>query len=219
MAIKRQTLRAQIREELLRRLAEGTIDLHDGINEAQLAAELGVSRTPLREALIALETEGSIASEFGKGFKFNLVSAEEFAEMAPIIGHLECLAIELTPAAYLKKAAPQLVKMSKEFSSSQATHREVIDHDEKWHKLLTAGCTNQRLLSLLDSLKSAAHRFEFEVVPSDAMVSRVAEEHLSIAEHLAAGELEQAQAALRENWVNGLARIVVSEPDPVLTRA
>ncbi|NMD46581.1 MAG: GntR family transcriptional regulator, partial [Propionibacterium sp.] len=60
MVIQRRSLRAQIRDELLQRLRDGSIEAGAGINEAELASELGVSRTPLREALISLETEGHI---------------------------------------------------------------------------------------------------------------------------------------------------------------
>ena len=98
MVIKRRSLRAQIREELLRRLRDGSIEAGAGINEAELANELGVSRTPLREALIGLETEGYIESEIGKGFRFAVLGSAEFEELAPVIAALECLAIELTPA-------------------------------------------------------------------------------------------------------------------------
>lgn len=208
MVIRRQTLRSQIRTELLQRLRDGTIEAGSGINEQQLAEELGVSRTPLREALISLETEGHIESELGKGFKFALVGVTEFKELAPVIGALECLALELTPAAYLAEAAPKLKRLAEEFPAEVATHHEIIERDEAWHDLLTAGCPNERLLALLASLKGAVHRFEFEVVPSDAMINRVAAEHTAIADRLLADDLPGAQAALKANWVNGLARVI-----------
>ena len=62
MAIERKNLRSQVRDELLARMRAGLVRPGEGINEVQLAAELGVSRTPLREALIALESEGQITS-------------------------------------------------------------------------------------------------------------------------------------------------------------
>src|SRR5215469_8782888 len=97
MAIERKTLRSQVREELLERMRAGDVRPGESINEVQLAAELGVSRTPLREALIALESEGQIESENGKGFRFVPLSAREFEELAPIMATLEGLALEVTP--------------------------------------------------------------------------------------------------------------------------
>ena len=208
MVIKRQTLRSQIREELLQRLRDGAIEAGSGINEQELAEELGVSRTPLREALISLETEGHIESQLGKGFRFALVGTREFQELAPVIAALECLAVELTPRDFWLETAPQLLRLAEEFPAEVASHKEVIERDEKWHNLLTGGCTNERLTSLLASIKGAVHRYEFEVVASDALISRVAAEHQAIAAALVAGDLGGAQTALRANWINGVNRIV-----------
>ncbi|MFT4297424.1 MAG: GntR family transcriptional regulator [Micropruina sp.] len=208
MVIKRQTLRAQIREELLKRLKDGTIEAGAGINEAELASELGVSRTPLREALISLETEGYIESEIGKGFRFAVLGSAEFEELAPVIAALECLAIELTPMDRLVELGARLVRLAEDFPESVATHREIIERDEEWHDLLTGSCPNGRLLSLLGSLKGAVHRYEFEIVASDVLIERVAAEHLEIARALVEGDLPRAQAALRVNWINGTTRLI-----------
>ncbi|WP_454299390.1 GntR family transcriptional regulator [Salana multivorans] len=94
MAIQRKSLRSQVRRELLARMRSGAVVPGEGINEVQLAAELGVSRTPLREALIALESEGQIESEDGKGFRFVPLRAREFEELAPIMATLEGLALK-----------------------------------------------------------------------------------------------------------------------------
>ena len=208
MVIQRRSLRAQIRDELLQRLKDGSIEAGAGINEAELASELGVSRTPLREALISLETEGHIESEIGKGFRFAVLGSAEFEELAPVIAALECLAIELTPMDTLAALAERLVALAEDFPVSVATHREIIERDEQWHDLLTGACPNGRLLSLLASIKNAVHLYEFEVVPSDALIERVAVEHLEIARALVARDLPRAQAALRVNWINGSARLI-----------
>lgn len=208
MVIKRRSLRSQIRDELLQRLKDGSIEAGAGINEAELASELGVSRTPLREALISLETEGHIESEIGKGFRFAVLGSAEFEELAPVIAALECLAIELTPLDRLAELGAQLVVLAEDFPVSVATHREVIERDEEWHDLLTGACPNGRLMSLLTSLKGAVHRYEFEIVAFDALIERVAAEHLEIARALVDRDLPRAQAALRVNWINGAARLI-----------
>ena len=102
MAIERKNLRSQVREELLARMRPAR-QPGEGINEVQLATELGVSRTPLREALIALESEGQIESENGKGFRFVPLSASEFRDLAPVMAALESLALELSPPEELQR--------------------------------------------------------------------------------------------------------------------
>ena len=105
MVIERRNLRSQVRDELLARMRSGLVQPGEGINEVQLATELGVSRTPLREALIALESEGQIESENGKGFRFVPLSAQEFEDLAPVMAALESLALELSPLEELRPSA------------------------------------------------------------------------------------------------------------------
>ena len=112
MAIERRNLRSQVRSELLDRMRTGLAKPGESINEVQLAAELGVSRTPLREALIALESEGQITSENGKGFRFVPLSASEFEDLAPVMAALESLALELSPVDELKVVGARLVELA-----------------------------------------------------------------------------------------------------------
>ncbi len=60
MAIRRVSLREQVKDEILKRLAAGALEPGSSINEVQLASELNISRTPLREALIELQQDGVI---------------------------------------------------------------------------------------------------------------------------------------------------------------
>ena len=81
------------------------------------------------------------------------------------------------------------------FPVSVATHREIIERDEQWHDLLTSACPNGRLLSLLASIKNAVHLYEFEMVPSDALIERVAAENGLDADELIA----EAEALIAEH--------------------
>lgn len=208
MAIERKNLRSQVREELLSRMRAGLAQPGEGINEVQLAAELGVSRTPLREALIALESEGQITSENGKGFRFVPLSAREFEELAPIMAALESLALELSPLDELQRIGGQLATMAESFADELAEHRLIISKDDEWHALMLSKCPNRRLLEVIESNRSAFHRYESLLVAEDVMIERVAAEHGEIARHLAAGDVPGAVEALKVNWISGMRRIL-----------
>jgi len=208
MAIERKNLRSQVRDELLARMRSGLVQPGEGINEVQLAAELGVSRTPLREALIALESEGQIESENGKGFRFVPLSKREFEELAPIMAALEGLALELTPPDALPALGARLSALAAEFDQEVVEHALVISKDDEWHAVMLSACTNRRLLALIESVRGAFHRYESMLVPSDVMIERVAAEHAEIARHLVDGDVPGAVAALRLNWINGMQRII-----------
>ncbi|GAA1818807.1 GntR family transcriptional regulator [Agromyces neolithicus] len=208
MAIERKNLRSQVRDELLTRMRTGLVQPGEGINEVQLANELGVSRTPLREALIALESEGQIESENGKGFRFVPLSAQEFEDLAPVLAALESLALELSPLDELRRIGVQLAALSAEFDQEVVQHALVITKDDEWHSLMLSACPNRRLRDVIESVRGAFHRYESLLVPNDVMIERVAAEHAAIAERLAAGDVPGATVALRENWMHGMRRIV-----------
>lgn len=208
MAIERRTLRSQVREELLARMRSGAVRPGEGINEVQLAAELGVSRTPLREALIALESEGQIESENGKGFRFVPLSARELEELAPIIATLEGLALDLSPVDELKKLGQRLAKLAAEFTENVAEHALVNQRDDEWHNLMLSACPNERLLDMIGSVRLATHRYESLLVADDTMIDRSSEEHASIARALVDGDVPAAKVALSANWSNGIQRLL-----------
>ncbi|GAA4360269.1 GntR family transcriptional regulator [Microbacterium rhizosphaerae] len=208
MAIERKNLRSQVRDELLARMRSGIVQPGEGINEVQLAAELGVSRTPLREALIALESEGQIESENGKGFRFVPLSKHEFEDLAPIMAALEGLALELSPVDELQELGARLARLAADFDQEVVEHSLVISKDDEWHSIMLSACTNRRLLALIESVRGAFHRYESLLVPSDAVIERVAAEHAEIARNLVAGDIPAAVAALRVNWMHGMQRIL-----------
>lgn len=214
MAIERRTLRAQVREELLARMRSGAVQPGEGINEVQLAAELGVSRTPLREALIALESEGQIGSENGKGFRFVPLSAGEFEDLAPVMAALEGLAIELSPRAELAAIGVRLAALAADFDQEVVEHALVVSKDDEWHGIMLSACRNTRLLDVIASVRGSFHRYESLLVPNDVMVERVAAEHSEIAERLIAEDIPGAVRALRANWLNGMRRIVDNASSP-----
>ncbi|WP_111719424.1 GntR family transcriptional regulator [Homoserinimonas sp. OAct 916] len=217
MAIERKTLRVQVRDELLSRMREGIVTPGEDINELQLAAELGVSRTPLREALITLHSEGQIESVNGKGFRYVPLSAREFKELAPIMATLEGLALQLTPREKLREIGERLATLAAEFDQESAEHELVATRDDEWHNILVSGCDNTRLHDILANVRVAFHRYESLLVAEKAVIGRVAAEHAVIAKHVTAGDIAQATEALTVNWANGAQRILDSSSNPHLT--
>ncbi|MGY0231057.1 GntR family transcriptional regulator [Longispora urticae] len=210
MAIERRPLRDQIKAEVLARSRRGDFPAGHNINEARLAAELGVSRTPLREALIALEIEGLIESSPGKGFRFAPVTPREYEELSPVVAALEALALESSSAAYLHRTAPRLLELAEEFAATEATQAEVEQRDDEWHELLLGGCSNERLMDLITTVKASLRRYVHLKLGDETQVSRSADEHRLIAQRLIAGDLSGAVLALKANWTSGT--------DQVLTR-
>lgn len=212
MAIERRPMREQVIDELLELLGAGRLTPGVAINEVQLAEDLGVSRTPLREALISLEREGIIVSERGRGFRFVPAGAGQLRDLTEIIIAMECLALRLSDRDHLAAIAPALLERARAFSAPQAEHGAIERYDVQWHAFLLSGCHNARLKELIESLKLSLHRYERAVVGDQEILERSAEEHERIAQALVDGDLEGAAAALEANWTSGMQRILERLP-------
>lgn len=93
--IQRKTLHSEVIATLRKMIIEGTFKPGEKIPEAWLCQELSISRTPLREALKVLASEGLIELLPNRGSQITRISRKEIAELFPIIGAMEALAGEL----------------------------------------------------------------------------------------------------------------------------
>lgn len=93
----RRPLRDDVQRAIRERLVDGRLAPDSSLNENRLAAELGISRTPLREAMLGLETAGFLSSAMGRGFRVPSLRAEEFRDLAAMLARLMPLAIESGP--------------------------------------------------------------------------------------------------------------------------
>ena len=212
MQIVRQTLRSQVRDVLLQRIRAGNVPWGEPINEVRLSSELGVSRTPLREALIELAASGHILSSDSQGFSFLEFNAAELMEVAPVIATLEALALRFTSKEDLIELSAELLRTAKEFNENQTIHDKLMEIDQEWHELMISACPNEFLVNEISRIREEFHKYESLLVPSSTSVARVAQEHVKIAESLFKGDIDGASEALMKNWVNGARRILEASP-------
>ncbi len=81
MLFARKPLRADIGAEILGRIIDGRLPSGTRINESHLAVDLGISRTPLREAMLCLATAGALDADMGRGFSVPHFTGREIAEV------------------------------------------------------------------------------------------------------------------------------------------
>ena len=95
--IQRKPLRDDVQKEILARLIDQRLAPGSRVNESHLSVELGVSRTPLREAMLGLEAAGFLGSDVGRGFLIPPLVAAPFLEGQQVLARLAPLALALTP--------------------------------------------------------------------------------------------------------------------------
>ncbi len=203
--IARRPLREDVRDALVRLLTQGELTPGTRIKEADLAARLGVSRTPLREALQALEREGFLESRPSRGFHVLPLTVEEVRETYPIIWSLERLALDLADPRSIDVRRLRALNRALAGASDPEEKRRI---DGELHAALVAAAGNQRLSRLLDRLKGVARRYEAAHLRDDRLMRVSRQQHEAIIRACARGEGRKAADLVEEHWRVGMESIV-----------
>ena len=129
--------------------------------EQELAEELGMSRTPIREALIRLEKEGLVEVRPRHGMRVLGISAEDMEEIYEILTCLESMAAELVARRGLtdeQRTELNTAVNDMDTALAQDDLETWAKADERFHRLLVDYCGNRRLKSLVDGCFDQAHR-------------------------------------------------------------
>lgn len=199
LKISRAPLRREIRRVLLERILNGSIAPGTSVNETEVALALGVSRTPLREALLGLEREGFLTSETGRGFFVLPLTRRDAEELYPILWTLEAAALDAS-GAFDRTRLSELRAVNAELKKAERDTGEALRLDRQWHDVLLQGCDNARLLTLIDTLKDQALRYETAYMQCSGRVIVSTRQHESIVKALEAGDRRAARKGLEQNW-------------------
>ena len=203
--MQRFDLRANLAEEVANEvrgmILDGRLPAGDRINEVRLAAQLGVSRTPLREALSRLVNEGALDDEPRRGFFVRPLTAAELRAIYPIRAILDPAALKLAgiPSS---EAILRLREINRRIGAS-ANPAEAIRLDDEFHLDLLAGCPNPVLIDLIKQFIWRTRRYELALMRQDAAVEDTVAAHERILAALEAGDLEQAAHELERNMTGG----------------
>ena len=203
MTISRAPLREEVYRALVRRLVQGEFEPGGRLSDSVLAGELGVSRTPVREALVQLEREGYLAVEVGRGFFVRPLTAAQLREAAPIVAALEGLALRSChplPARVLS----DLDGVNEQAAGAAQDPERAVWLNLRWHQVLVEACPNQHLRGLIGSLARMLRRYAHAYWKDTGRVRLSVANHAAVTAALRRGEVDEAVRMLEGAWGEGV---------------
>ena len=199
--LRSEPTRAAVRRFIAEQVREGNLLPGDKLSPAALASELGVSATPLREALIELVRDGYLDNRSQYGFTVRPLRAKEVRELYPLIASLEVLAMR--SQTFTASALDELDRINALFAKASKP-TEVSALDSMWHSNLVANSDNETLHEMIHMLKARVQRYEEAYIRYSGALPASARQHRAITRALRNGQLEVAEKNLEENWLAGI---------------
>jgi DNA-binding GntR family transcriptional regulator len=174
--------------------------------EPEIARQLGMSRTPVHEAIIRLQEEGLVQVLPRRGVLICPVSADDFREIYDVLIAVEGMAAALLAALPEDAAVAVAGALDRETAAmEQALEKgRLLDWaaaDERFHQMLTERCGNRRLARVAATVRDQSHRARLFTLHLRPQPTASAAEHRRITDAIRAGEASEAESAARAHRV------------------
>jgi DNA-binding GntR family transcriptional regulator len=177
--------------------------------EGELARQLNISRTPIREAIRRLESEGLIKTEPLKGAFVAKLSTSEVKEIYYVRGILESHAVE-SAVSKIGQSEIQLLIHYREMFETYKTRKEYdkwLSTNIEFHQFLAKHSGNSTMLRLLTELGSRVHRYQFIATTNDRNIELYTGEHENIIDSVIKGNAKMAKLHM-EKHLRSVQRVV-----------
>lgn len=205
----RSLAREDVYTQLSTWIIDGTLRPEEPLRDQDLAEHLGVSRTPVREALRRLEDEGLVETASNRWTRVAPLHAAQAAELYPVVETLEVLALRLAAPALTAQDLAQLHDLNARLRHAfqQRDAQAAVEADTAFHDLWVSKSGNGELQRTLRALKRKLRRVELAYFNAAGAVQASLDEHATLLRALHMGEVERAVRALQDNWQGSLSRL------------
>lgn len=204
--IQRRPLHNELADRLRHMIVEGELAPGEKLAEKELCLQFGVSRTPLREAMKVLATEGLVLLTPNRGCAVARLTLADLDEAFPIMGALEALSGELAclhiTDAELARIRDLHERMVRKYEAGAL--RDYFKLNEQIHQLILSAARNPTLSQMQLSLSGRVRRARYMANMSPARWARAVAEHEKILEALAARDGKRLAVLLKEHLANKL---------------
>lgn len=210
---KKKLKRTFVREEaytIIRDwIVDGTLKPNQQLRDKELAEQLGVSRTPIREALLRLEDEGFVQTKPNRSTTVSPIDATEVFQLYSIGWTLEQLAMkqifEHLADDHLQKMETINLKLKK--AITKGNQIEAVEYDNEFHETFIELSQNKELKRILTGVRQKLKRVELYYFDLVEDVHFSYEEHLRIIEAIRQKDLSVVLNEIEQNWKLSFARI------------
>ncbi|MEQ9608713.1 MAG: GntR family transcriptional regulator [Kiloniellaceae bacterium] len=204
--IQRRPLHNELADRLRHMIVEGELAPGEKLAEKELCEQFGVSRTPLREAMKVLATEGLVLLTPNRGCAVAKLTLADLDEAFPIMGALEALSGELAcrhiTDAEIARIRDLHERMVKKYEAGAL--RDYFKLNEQIHQLILNAARNPTLAPMQLSLSGRVRRARYMANMSPARWSRAVAEHEKILEALSARDGKRLAVLLKDHLANKL---------------
>ncbi|WP_407305918.1 GntR family transcriptional regulator [Desulfosporosinus sp. SB140] len=188
-------LREIVFESMREAILTGVLEPGERLMEIQLAEEMGVSRTPVREAIRKLELENFVVMIPRKGAYVAGVSLKDVADVFEIRSALEGLAAGLAAERVTDEELEQMEQaLFYRANEGDLNLEQIVERDTDFHALVYKASRNERLIQILANLREQIQRFRSTSLAVPGRNKLAIEEHRMIVEALRNHNSEEAQA-------------------------
>ena len=198
-----------LRQSILR----GELEPGERLMEIQLAQKLGVSRTPIREAIRKLELEGLVVMVPRKGAEVASITEKDMRDVLEVRATLEELVVTLACKNMTSETIEELKAANRNFETAIISKDivNIVDADVRFHDIIYKATNNARLIQIINNLREQMYRYRLEYIKDARTHSILISEHEDIIKQLLAKHDDNAKKVIRQHIINqarGIERIM-----------
>ena len=197
-------LRDVVFNTLREAILKGELKPGERLMELQLAAKLGVSRTPIREAIRMLEQEGLAVTIPRKGAEVAKMTEKDMEDVLQIREALDELAAKIACEQISEEQLEELVATMHEFEESTKTDnvKKIAEADVKFYDIIYQSTGNPKLVNMLNNLREQMYRYRVEYLKDENNYPTLMKEHKDIVEGLVRKNKTQVTETMHQHVKN-----------------
>jgi len=205
--IESKPLREKIADKIRADIIKGVYKNGERLVEPKLAKTLGISRTPIREALRQLEAEGFIEIVPRRGAIVKELTIKDIDDLYAIKANLEGLAARQAVINLTEEQIENLININKQFKNIVEKNPSVTDEYLKdnidFHNIFIAASDNEKLVDILDGLSKNFQRLKTMLVSDAGRAATAVKEHKKIIDAFVSKDPDLAEKSVRNHIISG----------------